>query len=112
MKHWHETREVLDFLAFVTVRRAPHPHYGGERGALPLTQDEGEEVQHFSGLVPVFHELFWNLLRRAPALLAVGPGVPSPLLSRTKEERRHSVKHLAWFLIFAALPAALVTEIG
>src|SRR3989454_2167876 len=47
--------------------------------------------------------------RQTPALLAVGPGVPSPLLSRTKEERRHSVKHLAWLLIFAALPAALVT---
>src|SRR2546422_190541 len=39
--------------AFVTVRRAPHPHYGGERRALPLTQDAGEEVQHISGLVPV-----------------------------------------------------------
>src|SRR6266702_4553368 len=95
--------------AFVTVRRAPHPHYGGERGALPLTQDEGEEVQHFSGLVPVFHELACNLPRQTPSLLAVGPRVPSPLLSRTKEERRHSVKHLAWLLIFAALPAALVT---
>src|SRR5213592_5327160 len=109
MKHWHETREVLDFLALVLGE--------GQRAALATVvrvrgsayRHEGEEVQHFSGLVPVFHELFWNLLRRAPALLAVGPGVPSPLLSRTKEERRHSVKHLAWFLIFAALPAALVT---
>src|SRR2546427_5086195 len=48
----------------------------------PLTHGAGEEVQHISGLVPVFHELACNLARQTPALLAVGPGVPSPVLSR------------------------------
>ena len=41
--------------SFVAVRRAPHPHDGGERGACALTPELGEAVEHLPRLEPLLH---------------------------------------------------------